>query len=66
MFSVRRLSPKSLPRRTSNAGSLVYLGNAGGRDFVYDTEQGQTLQIPDSSVVIATKPGPHCHWWEYR
>ena len=57
---------ESLPRRTSNAGSLVYLGNAGGRDFLYDTKQGRTLQVPDSSVVIATEPGPHCHWWKYR
>ena len=45
---------------------LVYLGDAGGHDFVFDRERRRTLQLPDNSVVIATKPAPHCHWWHFK
>lgn len=64
MFLARKLSPKHLPR----GGSLpfIYLGDAGGRDFVFDLRQKRTLQIPDNMVFVVTKPfRHHCHWWDY-
>lgn len=64
MFLARKLAPKRLPHR----GPLrfVYLGDAGGRDFVFDRTQRETLQIPDGSIVIVTRHDHHCHWWEYK
>jgi general stress protein CsbA len=49
------------------SGRLIYLGNAGGRDFVYAPSRHQTLQIPDGSVVLLTKSNKqHCHYWKHR
>jgi hypothetical protein len=50
------------------AGRLIYLGNAGGRDFVYARSRHQTLEIPDGSVVllITKTKKPHCHWWKHH
>jgi hypothetical protein len=64
MFLARKLSPKRLPHR--GPARFVYLGDAGGRDFVFDRAQRETLQIPDGSVVIVTRHDHHCHWWEYK
>jgi hypothetical protein len=62
-----RLFPQSDPSREQLKGSrrLVYLGDAGGHDFVFDRKQRRTLQIPDTSVVIATRHARHCHWWNF-
>ena len=64
MFPASNLSPQSLPRGSGPA-RFIYLGAAGGRDFVFDLRQRRTLQVPDGSVVIATRPTRHCHWWDY-
>jgi hypothetical protein len=45
------------------APPLVYLGDAGGRYFVYSIARNRTIQIPDGSVVLTTIPRAHCHYW---
>jgi hypothetical protein len=65
-FRASKLSPKDLPGPIGGRPSLVYLGSANSRDFIYDRRRGQTLQVPAGLLVLATKPGPHCHWWETR
>ncbi len=48
-------------------GDLLYLGDAGGRDFIYAESRRSTLQIPDGSVLVLTTPHEqHCHWWEHH
>jgi hypothetical protein len=64
MLLAGKLSPENLPRPIGDRPPLVYLGSANRRDFIYDREDRQTLQVPDGSVVLVTTPGPHCHWWE--
>jgi hypothetical protein len=61
-----KFSPQNLPRRNGGPTRFIYLGDAGARDFVFDLRQRRTLQIPDSSIVVMTKPARHCHWWDYR
>jgi hypothetical protein len=62
MLSPGDLSNETLP----GSKRLVYLGDAGGRAFVFDREQRRTLQVPDGDVVVATKPARHCHWWHFK
>jgi hypothetical protein len=62
MFWAKDLSKEPL----TGFRRLVYLGDAGGRDFMFDRKQQRTLQIPDSSVVIATSHARHCHWWRFH
>ncbi len=64
VFLARNLAPKNLP--SGGPTQLIYLGDSGGRDFVFDLRQQRTLQIPDSTVVVVTRPARHCHWWDYR
>ncbi|SRR6266536_1935966 len=64
MFLARNLAPKDLP--SGGPTQLIYLGDSGGRDFVFDLQQRRTLQIPDGTVVVVTRPARHCHWWDYR
>ena len=66
LFLASRLSPTNLPRSIGDRAPVVYLGSANSRDFVYDRRQGQTLQVPAGLLVLVTRPGPHCHWWEKR
>jgi hypothetical protein len=63
---VRMFSPDLSDEKFKGRKRLVYLGNSGGRDFVFDREQRRTLQIPDNSVVIATRHARHCHWWTFH
>jgi hypothetical protein len=63
MFLTRNLAPKDLP--SGGPTQLIYLGDSGGRDFVFDLRQRRTLQIPDGTVVVVTRPARHCHWWDY-
>lgn len=54
------------PERFPSHAPLIYLGNAGGRVFVYVKEDCKTLQVAESSVALVTKPAAHCHWWKGR
>jgi hypothetical protein len=63
----RMFSPGDLSReRLTGSRRLVFLGDAGGHDFVFDRKHHRTLQIPDNSVVIATSHAHHCHWWKLK
>jgi hypothetical protein len=61
---IRPLNPGSsvaLPK-----ARLVYLGDTGGRYFMFSPATGRALQIPDSSVVLTTIPSDrHCHYWQH-
>jgi hypothetical protein len=64
MFVASKLSPQHLPSGNGSP-ALIYLGDAGGRDFVFDLDRRRTLQVPDGTMVIVTRPARHCHWWDY-
>jgi hypothetical protein len=63
MFLTSKLSPRSLP--SGGVARFIYLGDSGGRDFIFDPRERRTLQIPDGSIVVETRPARHCHWRDY-